>query len=287
MNMSTSASRPLRLAWMLFGGAACFFAVTPPASARPPQSPADKIESAANRVGNFFYRAARKLEEPVPNPEARAVRTRIYTVTTTSDDDDIQVDRSRPRPQRGTENPPNRVWDPVTQQWLPPSMVQPNRRVYSSGGAIYSPRGGGVTVTTVQPSMPAVRLQSRPGGSPPVITDLDVNAMRQPAETRYLDPYGPAATEAYGATQRREEPSPQTSSAFTEPPASRVATKPAVTKPAAPQTPAEYGARVPGKPGFVYPPGVEQETKNMLDVRGLSAGQKVRDPRTGQIFLVP
>lgn len=272
---------------MLLGGAACLFAVTPPpASARPPQSPAEKIESAANRVGNFFYRAARKLEEPVRNPEVRAVRTqRIYTVTTTEDDDDIQVDRSRLRPQRGTENPANRVWDPVTHQWLPPSMV-PQRRAYSSGGAIYSPSGG-VTVTTVRPSMPPVRLQSRPGGSPPVITDLDVNAMRQPTETRYLDPYGPEATEAYGAAQRREEPTPQVSSTLNEPPTSPAATKPAVTKPAAPQTPAEYGARVPGKPGFVYPPGVEQETKNMLDVRGLSAGQKVRDPRTGQIFLVP
>jgi hypothetical protein len=121
-----------------------------------------------------------------------------------------------------------------------------------------------------------------------VITDLDVNAMRQPGETRYLDPYGPEATEAYGAAQRREGGTPQTSRAFTEQPAStQAATKPAAAKPAAPQTPAEYGTRVPGKPGFVYPPGVEQDTKNMLDVRGLSTGQKVRDPRNGHIFLVP
>ena len=69
---------------MLLGGAACYLAVTPPASARPPQSPADKIEATANRVGNFLYRTARKLEEPVPNREVRTTRTqRIYTVTTT------------------------------------------------------------------------------------------------------------------------------------------------------------------------------------------------------------
>lgn len=272
---------------MLLGGAACLLAVTPPASARPPQSPAEKIEAAANRVGNFFYRTARKLEDPVPNPEVRSVRKqRIYTVTTTPHyDSEIQNESSRPQPRRGTENPASRVWDPVTQQWLPPSMV-PQRRAYSSGGSVYSP-GGGVTVTTVQPSMPAVRLQARPGGAPPVITDADVNAMRQPTETRYLDPYGPAASEAYGTSQRREEFPSETSAALNQQPSSRAAAKTAATKPATPQAPAEYGTRVPGKPGFVYPPGVEQEVKNMLDVRGLSAGQKVRDPRNGQIFLVP
>lgn len=297
MNMSTSASRPLRLAWMLLGGAACLLAVTPPASARPPQSAVNKIESAANRVGNFLYKTARKLEDPLPNTEVRAVRPqRIYTVTTTPDyDADIRADQARLRPQRGREDPPlMRVWDPQTQQWLPPSMVT-QRRAYSSGGAIYSPGGGGVTVTSSQPAMPAVRLQSRPGGSSPVITDSDVNAMRQPTETRYLDPYSPAATEAYSSTQQRNDPATEPSdsnstatstSALGQQPQmnSRTMAKPATPKPSAP---AEYGTRVPGKPGFVYPPGVEQDTKNMLDVRGLTAGQKVRDPRNGQIFLVP
>ncbi|WP_206026026.1 hypothetical protein [Roseimicrobium sp. ORNL1] len=290
--MSASASRPLRLAWMLLGGAACLLAVTPPASARPPQSAVNKIESAANRVGNFLYKTARKLEEPLPNPELRAVRPqRIYTVTTTPDyAADIRADQARLRPQRGSEEPPfMRVWDPQTQQWLPPGMVT-QRRAYSSGGAVYSP-GGGVTVTSRQPSMPAVRLQPRPGGSSPVITDGDVNVMSQPSETRYLDPYSPAATEAYSSTQRRNDPAAEQSasnSTLEQQPQgqmnSRTLAKPATPKPS---TPAVYGTLVPGKPGFVYPPGVEQDSKNMLDVRGLTAGQKVRDPRNGQIFLVP
>ena len=106
--------------------------------------------------------------------------------------------------------------------------------------------------------------------------------MRQQEGTRYLDPYGPEAVEAY----RRE--SAQNPSATQSEPATTAMTRPtAPAKPAAPQTPAEYGSRVPGKPGFVYPPGVEQDTKNMLDVRGLTAGQKVRDPRNGHVFLVP
>jgi len=44
---------------------------------------------------------------------------------------------------------------------------------------------------------------------------------------------------------------------------------------------------VPEAPGFVYPPSTEQTPKNMLDVRGYSPGQKVKDPRSGVIFLVP
>jgi|GEM_PF-2442677 len=68
-------------------------------------------------------------------------------------------------------------------------------------------------------------------------------------------------------------------STTTSPPA------PDAPKPAA-ETPV-YGKMVPGRSGFVYPPGVEQKPENMVDVRDFSPGQKVRDPRTGKIFLVP
>jgi hypothetical protein len=44
---------------------------------------------------------------------------------------------------------------------------------------------------------------------------------------------------------------------------------------------------VPGRRGFVYPPGVEQKPENMVDARDIAPGTKVRDPRTGKIFLVP
>jgi hypothetical protein len=48
-----------------------------------------------------------------------------------------------------------------------------------------------------------------------------------------------------------------------------------------------YGVPVPGRRGFVYPPGVDAKPENMVDVRDFQPGQKVRDPRTGKIFLVP
>jgi len=50
---------------------------------------------------------------------------------------------------------------------------------------------------------------------------------------------------------------------------------------------AQYATPVPNKNGFVYPPGSKQTSENMLDVRGLEPGQKARDPRTGDVFLVP
>ncbi|CAN5733794.1 hypothetical protein BH11VER1_BH11VER1_08040 [soil metagenome] len=69
---------------------------------------------------------------------------------------------------------------------------------------------------------------------------------------------------------------------------------PADLTPPAPVTPRppvptqlSYGKMVPGRVGFVYPPGVDAKPENMVDVRGFSPGEKVRDPRTGKVFLVP
>ncbi|WP_038169174.1 hypothetical protein [Verrucomicrobium sp. BvORR106] len=54
-----------------------------------------------------------------------------------------------------------------------------------------------------------------------------------------------------------------------------------------PPAPLSYAVPVAGRVGFVYPPGAERTEANMLDVRGLAPGQKARDPRTGNTFLVP
>lgn len=57
---------------------------------------------------------------------------------------------------------------------------------------------------------------------------------------------------------------------------------PAVTPPPAGDVP--YARAVPGKPGFVYSP---KDPKKIISVEGLRAGQKARDPETGDIFRVP
>ena len=48
-----------------------------------------------------------------------------------------------------------------------------------------------------------------------------------------------------------------------------------------------YGKAVPGRPGLVYPPGMKEIPENMIDVRGITPGTKVRDPVTKMIFRVP
>jgi phage repressor protein C with HTH and peptisase S24 domain len=46
-----------------------------------------------------------------------------------------------------------------------------------------------------------------------------------------------------------------------------------------------YGKPVPGKPGYVYSPF--DKNGGYVDVTGYTPGQKVKDPYSGKIFLVP
>lgn len=64
--------------------------------------------------------------------------------------------------------------------------------------------------------------------------------------------------------------------------------KPAATSGAAStQQPSDlpYGKPVPGKPGYVFSP--YDKSGGYVDVSGYAPGQKVKDPYTGKIFLVP
>jgi len=78
-------------------------------------------------------------------------------------------------------------------------------------------------------------------------------------------------------TVHNEPPPPPT------PPPTSTTTTTTVTSSGAPS----YGTPVPGRRGFVFPPGGDTKPENMVDVRDFQPGQKVRDPRTGKIFLVP
>jgi hypothetical protein len=63
------------------------------------------------------------------------------------------------------------------------------------------------------------------------------------------------------------------------------------TKPAPPQSASAqggdlpYGKPVPGKPGYVFSPF--DKNGGYVDVTGYTPGQKVKDPYSGKIFLVP
>ena len=80
------------------------------------------------------------------------------------------------------------------------------------------------------------------------------------------------------------KPAPDT--AFTSPPPTKTDPEPAPaasTKPNAPEQ-LPFGLPVPSKKGFVYSPF---DKTQMVDVRGIPPGKKVRCPYTSKIFLVP
>ena len=91
-------------------------------------------------------------------------------------------------------------------------------------------------------------------------------------------PYGASDTESRRGSGYSLDNPPSSQSRYLPGPAGASTTTTA---------PASYGSPVPGRKGFVYPPGSDQKPENMVDVRDFTPGQKVRDPRTGKVFLVP
>lgn len=99
-----------------------------------------------------------------------------------------------------------------------------------------------------------------------------------------IDPATGTATTTTTSTEPAPPPvNPSATSGPSPGPVTTVTPPPASGPTAAPT----YGTPVPGRRGFVFPPGVDAKPENMVDVRDFQPGQKVRDPRTGKIFLVP
>jgi hypothetical protein len=84
------------------------------------------------------------------------------------------------------------------------------------------------------------------------------------------------------ATTIRTSP---TASVQTEAEAQPAATPRATPRVTVNETQFPVAKPVPGKPGFVYSPFESNGT--MIDVTGYSSGQKVKDPGTNKIFIVP
>lgn len=138
-----------------------------------------------------------------------------------------------------------------------------------------SRRNGSEVIYSASPYEPGIVL-SRPQSSAPVTVVPVTNPGAQPADSSRM----PALRDL----PRDSTSAPETASSSSTDPASRnTAGRQAATT----LQPVTYARPVPGHPGFVYPPGVKEELKNMLDVRGCASGEKMRDPRTGNTFLVP
>jgi hypothetical protein len=134
--------------------------------------------------------------------------------------------------------------------------------------------------------------QEQPAASPPAPAPTGYSAsapippqqpypVQQPAPP--VQPQGQVA-----AVEREPEPpgagptaAPQVSNARTT-----VSKPPATPQTASTQTSdLPYGKPVPGKPGYVFSP--YDKNGGYVDVTGFAPGQKVKDPYSGKIFLVP
>lgn len=85
------------------------------------------------------------------------------------------------------------------------------------------------------------------------------------------------------AVERQQETAPAPRTAREEAPV----TAPRTTQNTAPPQNSElpYAKPVPGKPGYVFSP--YDSNGGYVDVKGYTPGQKVKDPYSGKIFLVP
>lgn len=118
-------------------------------------------------------------------------------------------------------------------------------------------------------------------------TTVTSDAVTTPGRTVTV---APSATD----TQRRKvtqeqprsssEPSPSPRSS---PPAVTEKSKPAPSPSRNVSTQSQYPTAkpVPGKPGYVFSPF--DPSGGYVDVKGYSSGQKVKDPYSGKVFLVP
>ncbi|WP_038166547.1 hypothetical protein [Verrucomicrobium sp. BvORR106] len=240
------------------------------------------------KIGEIFFGLGRKIEDAADRVEGR-----------------MEPVPPPPPGYRGGGRPPHRddpYWEEEDPNWELELRYEQRRQ----------PRGPGLSYPDGTPYPDA-------GIRRPTYRDRDLERERAPRDPYTPSPYDYSAprNEYRAPTDRRPDdygsrsaPLPSESPFGDEPKSGVPSGSGSMKKPGnvSPTTPApmperkagdagsvsnggdgglRYGRPVPGKQGFVYPPGVKEETKNMIDVRDFRPGQKVKDPRTGEIFLVP
>jgi hypothetical protein len=124
-------------------------------------------------------------------------------------------------------------------------------------------------------------VQSPPSSSRPVQQPPSAQTQRQVA-TQQRGPEPPAGY-APSATQQERTTTARTVSAHATEPKPSATPRAVSSAPQAGDLP--YAKPVPGKPGYVFSP--YDKSGGYVDVTGYAPGQKVKDPYTGKIFLVP
>ena len=98
-------------------------------------------------------------------------------------------------------------------------------------------------------------------------------------------PQVPPPVNTTRSTERVPPPPTSVTEAETQPTATPRGTPRATPRVTSNEAQFPVAKPVPGKPGFVYSPFESNGT--MIDVTGYSSGQKVKDPGTNKIFIVP
>jgi hypothetical protein len=285
------ATSRVALSFLLIS-AFCLLADAPAAAA--PKKKQEREPNALERVGNFFYRISRKLEQPslssrsrerepvvvyesrraLPSPPHEVYRYEGsgtgLTVPPGYRGGNVYYDYPPPPGVTARVYPPRPQGPPVYQTYPPPHLRYPER--------VESPDS---TLTVPAPdegevARPDAASPPPPNGSArPEAPALNPGAPFDPPVNSAPQTKARARTNDNASRSSSGESSPAPDSAPSQPAASTAKADP------------EFATPVPGKPGFVYPPGVEQTSRNMLDVRDFSPAQKVKDPRSGKVFLVP
>jgi hypothetical protein len=121
---------------------------------------------------------------------------------------------------------------------------------------------------------------------PPANTTATSDTVTNPGRTVTAPPT--RETSQQRTTQSQPPPNVAPSAApRSSPPTVTERSKPSPSPSHNPSTQAQYPTAkpVPGKPGYVFSPF--DPSGGYVDVNGYTAGQKVKDPYSGKIFLVP
>jgi hypothetical protein len=236
--------------------------VAPELGAAPPGRYGSYVSRDSNRSGSYVFGPSQKVRQAAP------VRRYQQRSTTTVYPHTYSTRAAAPQSQSQSYS-----------YTYPAAAPQSQARTQLYGYANSPTPPAGYTVIYPQPQRSASSSQRS--------TPYQARATTE-SRSRLSIPVSPTATPAMPMQNSATAPSQAPLDITPEPerPPKAILVEPAAKPlPPVPDFP-EYALPVPGRPGYVRPPGNNDATY-MIDVRGMTPGEKARDPKTGVAFVVP